>query len=217
MKHTRTVVEYLLTGRPALVDGTETGPPDPETGLLDPETGLPDIETGSTVSGSDSPVLTGLPDWDGTTWPWDRSPWPRDRTAWPWDRSACTWMLNPYHFTNCDPSHKTRQNDPLERCEVVQTQCTRWQVLSVQCFGAVESLATPSGDERLSKSADVGETTDEGTTSGEHSLAAAVAVVGVSGEHNLPVLALCTGLRTLSALRKTVISYTSTYKSVSVC
>jgi len=57
----------------------------------------------------------------------------------------------------------------------------------------------------------VGVTTDEGTTSGEQSLAAVAAVctaavVGVSGEHNLPELVLCTGLRTLSALRNTVIS-----------
>jgi len=76
-------------------------------------------------------------------------------------------------------------------------------------LGAVDSLATPSGDERVFKSSDVAETTDDGTTSGEQNLAAAVAVVGVgvSEGQNLPVLPLCTGLRTLSALRNTVISY----------
>jgi len=76
----------------------------------------------------------------------------------------------------------------------------------VQCLAAAESLATPSGDERVFKSSTMAE---EGTTSGEVSLAAALAV---SGELNLPVLALCTGLRTLSALRNIVISYT---KSIS--
>lgn len=75
----------------------------------------------------------------------------------------------------------------------------------VQCLGAPESLATPSGDERVCKASDAGETTDEGTTSGDVNFDAADAV---SGEENLPVLALCTGLRTLSALRNTVISYT---------
>jgi len=76
-------------------------------------------------------------------------------------------------------------------------------------LGAADSLATPSGDERVFKSSDAAETTDDGTTSGEQNLAAVVAVVGVgvSEEQNLPVLALCTGLRTLSALRNTVISY----------
>jgi len=76
----------------------------------------------------------------------------------------------------------------------------------VQCLAAAESLAIPSGDERVLKSSTMAE---EGTTSGEVSLAAALAV---SGELNLPVLALCTGLRTLSALRNIVISYT---KSIS--
>jgi len=73
----------------------------------------------------------------------------------------------------------------------------------VQCLGALGSLATPSGDERAWSASDVGETTDDGTTSGDVSFAAAVAV---SSDENLPVLALCTGLRTLSALRNTVIS-----------
>jgi len=55
----------------------------------------------------------------------------------------------------------------------------------VQCFGALESLATPSGDERVFKASDVGETTEEGTTSGDANLDAMF-----SGEENLPVLAL---------------------------
>jgi len=76
-----------------------------------------------------------------------------------------------------------------------------YSIITVQCLAAVGSLATPSGDERVFKSA--GETADDGTTSGELNLAAAVAV---SGETNLPVLPLCTDLRTLSALRNTVIS-----------
>jgi len=71
-------------------------------------------------------------------------------------------------------------------------------------LGAVDSLATPSGDERACKAS--GETADDGTTSGDVSLAAAAAVA-VSGDENWPVLALCTGLRTFSALRNTVISY----------
>ena len=71
-------------------------------------------------------------------------------------------------------------------------------------MGAVDSLATPSGDERACKAS--GETADDGTTSGDVSLAAAAAVA-VSGDENWPVLALCTGLRTFSALRNTVISY----------
>jgi len=85
-------------------------------------------------------------------------------------------------------------------------------VTAVNCqfLGAAgaTSLETPSGDDRAFKSSVVGETTEEGTTSGEQNLAAVVAVVGVgvSEGQNLPVLALCTGLRTFSALRNTVIS-----------
>jgi len=83
-------------------------------------------------------------------------------------------------------------------------------VTTVQCLGVtVESLATPSGDERVFKSsAGVGEVTDGGTTSGDVNLAAVAAVVGVgvSGEQNFPVLELWTGFRTLSALRNIVIS-----------
>ena len=93
----------------------------------------------------------------------------------------------------------------MKWCRCDTECCTTLE--AVQCLGAVESLATPSGDERVFMSDEVGETTDDGTTSGEHNLAAAVAVFGVSGEQNLPVLPLCTGLRTLSALRNTVISY----------
>lgn len=113
--------------------------------------------------------------------------WMLENTHNPPSSLLLMWIANEY----------TSVETPVDRCQ---------GDLCVQCLGAAaESLATPSGDERLFKSAGVGAV--DGTTSGELSLAAIVAVVvGVSGEHTLLVLELCTTLRTLSALRNIVIS-----------